>query len=95
MFIRDLKNEYGTPITEFRCGTCGELFTICPKVSPCYYDQWEHCILEHCDSYDPSRDADILFMGDEELVAKKILSIDMLRARRNGVRLIETETNKQ
>jgi len=85
MFLKYAKNECGTDITEFKCETCGDIFTICPKVESANFDKWENCLAKECASYDPSRDADILFMSDDEISQEKIVSINMIKARRLGV----------
>ena len=63
MFIRDDVNEYGTPITVHQCdtGACRREFTVCPAVPPEIRDQWDHCMNEDCDSYEPMRDGDLYF----------------------------------
>ena len=32
MRLRETTNEYGTPVVEYRCETCGETFTVCPAL---------------------------------------------------------------
>lgn len=59
--IADTFNEYGTPVTMFRCGGCGEPFTVCPAVADEDLRHWDGCLAESCSSYDPERDADRLF----------------------------------
>lgn len=54
-------NEYGTPVTLYRCGSCAGTFTVCPAVAPEHDDQWAGCLGETCGSYDPHRDGDKLF----------------------------------
>lgn len=61
MRVRKTNNEYGTPVVEYRCETCGELFTICPAPKPEQDDQWAGCLAPMCGSYDPSRDVDKWF----------------------------------
>jgi hypothetical protein len=65
MKLRDDVNEYGTPITVFRCEFCGGEFTVCPEVADDRLDQWRGCLAEDCASYDPSRDATIYFPADD------------------------------
>ena len=58
-------NEYGTPVSVFVCHVCGVEFTICPAVNAeklALYCR-DGCGSNECDSYDPSRDANVLF-GD-------------------------------
>jgi hypothetical protein len=66
MFIRDDVNDYGTPITVHGCDTetCGREFTVCPAVPADMRDQWDHCLDEDCESYEPMRDADLYFSLD-------------------------------
>jgi hypothetical protein len=61
MRLRQTTNEYGTSVVEYRCETCGELFTICPAPDPEEDEQWTGCMAPTCASYDPARDADKLF----------------------------------
>lgn len=51
-------NEYGTPISKHICNQCGGEFTVCP---PSHYENNAGCGSTSCTSYDPRRDADILF----------------------------------
>lgn len=59
--IRETTNEYGTPVGEYRCESCGDVFTVCPAPLPEMDDQWAGCTAPHCDSYDESRDIDKWF----------------------------------
>jgi hypothetical protein len=61
MRLRETTNEYGTPVAEYRCQTCGEIFTICPAPEPEKDDQWKDCLARECSSYDESRDIDKWF----------------------------------
>lgn len=65
LYLGERQNEYGTPTSAFRCCFCGDEFTICPAVSPDKRHLYEEdgCGAAECDSYNPSRDANILF-GD-------------------------------
>ena len=59
------QNEYGTWQSEHVCDTCGQEFTVTPAAGA-NMDQerrWGSCLAFECDSYDASRDADILFAG--------------------------------
>jgi len=58
-------NDYGTPTSVFECFCCGVEFTICPAVSDEKRRMYEQdgCGDAECDSYNPSRDANVLF-GD-------------------------------
>jgi len=78
-------NEYGTPISTHICDTCGDEFTMCPAI-PDDDDRWPDCLSETCASYDPERDIDILFASDAEIKRKPIVSMDLLRKRKKGVK---------
>lgn len=87
MWIGEDVNEYGTPVSKHKCDTCGGEYTVCPPIPE---NSTAHlslnCNAEKCASYDPAYDADILFMSDEEIAAKKPLAcIDMLRARKDNL----------
>ena len=62
-------NEYGTPVSKHICDTCGNEFTVCPKIDDSNKN-WDNCLGEECDSYDSSRDADKLFGDDGHLYGK-------------------------
>ena len=64
-FLEDGQNEYGTPVSRFKCETCGDKFTICPVVVPDKHGDWSDCLATQCDSYDPNRDADLFFDDPE------------------------------
>ena len=82
-FIKDVSNEYGTPIKVFNCEECGEDFSVCPSPDINKYQDWRWCLSETCSSYDPSRDADILFMSNEEISKeKRLVSIRKLIERK-------------
>ena len=75
------ENEYGTRISKHVCDTCGEEFTLCPAMGE-ERKGWENCMDETCPSYDANRDADILFMSDDEIrEKKKTVSLQMMEAR--------------
>lgn len=61
MRIRETTNDYGTPVVEYRCEACGELFTVCPAPSEDRDDQWKGCQADVCASYEPTRDVDKWF----------------------------------
>lgn len=89
--MRTGRNEHGTPIGLFVCGTCHTEISVCPP--PDYgdstlfvYRSWRDCALRSCDSYDPTRDADIVFMSDAELAELPVVALNMLRARKSGLR---------
>lgn len=54
-------NEYGTPVTKYRCEACGEIFTVCPAPTPSEDHNWDGCTAPECSSYDPDRDIDKWF----------------------------------
>lgn len=59
--IAETFNEFGTPVSMFRCFYCRTVFTACPAVEPEKHDQWIGCMAEGCASYDEARDGDKLF----------------------------------
>lgn len=64
MKIGDGFNEYGTPITYFQCEYCGREFWVCPAVDDDNLDSWTGCLDVDCESYTPSRDAELMiFFG--------------------------------
>ena len=76
-------NEQGTPVSVHDCQTCGGEFTLCPLVPDDKAHEWPDCLEPDCDSYDPHRDADILFQSDSEIANNgKPVSLKMLRARK-------------
>ncbi len=86
MYLRESKNEYGTPVSFFRCGFCGKEYDVCPSVEESMRDSWAEggCQEDSCPSYDPKRDADILFMSDDEIAEEKpLVHISMLSARKS------------
>lgn len=91
--MKDGINEYGTPVGVFVCEACGEEFTVCPKPTNPENDVWRTCSAIDCSSYDPNRDAEVLFMSDEEVAALPVVGIQMLRARRTGVLLVPCPPN--
>lgn len=54
----DAVNLFGVPVLVRRCVECKSRFTVCPK--PADPEGWEHCLGEHCSTYDPDRDGDRL-----------------------------------
>lgn len=82
MFIEYDKNESGIDISRYQCESCGGVFTVCSVSRD--HDNWVNCLSEDCVSYDPSRDADVIFMSVKEIAERKsLVSLDMLRARKN------------
>lgn len=69
MRLRETTNEYGTPVAEYRCENCGELFTVCPMPAANEDEYWNGCTAPNCASYDPTRDIDKWF--DEGRVIRR------------------------
>lgn len=67
MKLSDGVNEFGTPITNFKCDYCGSKFSVCPAIEDKHLDSFKGCTIHPCESYDPKRDIDILFMDKKEL----------------------------
>jgi hypothetical protein len=61
MYLRESENEFGTRISVFTCDQCSEEFTVCPAVEPWRHDEWTGCMAETCESYEPTRDAELYF----------------------------------
>ncbi len=59
--LRVTANEHGTPVVEYRCGECGETFTVCPAPSLAEDAHWAGSTAPECASYDPARDIDKWF----------------------------------
>jgi hypothetical protein len=61
--LRDLLNEYGTPVSVHVCSGCGTDFTVCPAATGEHADHWDEdgCLGVGCSTYDPSRDIDALW----------------------------------
>ena len=79
-------NEYCTPVSTHVCDTCGEEYTVCPAI-PDDKEGWESCLAWGCVSYEPDRDVDVLFMSDAEIAEREIVSMDMLRKRKQGTKM--------
>ena len=60
-----VKNEFGTVVSQHKCKTCGFVFTVCPAAEP-GSPFWDNCLDTICDSYDKSRDMDLLFDDPEQ-----------------------------
>lgn len=56
-------NEYGTLVSKHKCDTCGDVFTLCPPVSPEEVETkgWQNCLATHCPSYNIKRDIDLFW----------------------------------
>lgn len=61
-YLRDGINDYGTPTSVHRCDSCGQEFTVAPRVPEERWAEWGECLSEDCDSYDPMRDVE-LYLG--------------------------------
>ena len=59
--IRETQNEYGTPVVEYRCGTCGVLFTLCPAPTLEQDRFHANCGARECSSYDERFDVSLWF----------------------------------
>ena len=82
MHLGYVNNEYGKRVSSHKCDTCKAEFTVCPPIEPDSLD-WDNCLSEECGSYDPDRDADILFMSDKEIAKeKKVVSLLKLQQRK-------------
>lgn len=62
-YLHDGVNDFGTPVSHFRCQTCGSRYTVCPAVPPERREQWQDCLADDCASYDIDRDPTYLFTG--------------------------------
>lgn len=81
------RDKDGNHVSTHRCDTCGVEFTLCPAVSANEPGRG-HCLDDNCESYDPHRDLDLLFMSDDEIARdKRVVSIIRLRKRRFMKRL--------
>ena len=86
MKLRDDVNEDDIPVVWYKCDYCGEEYNICP--APAEEDQhlYNGCTISPCESYDPKKDVDVLFMDDRDLAdhADKVgvVDIKMLGKRR-------------
>jgi len=91
-YIKESENEYGTPISVFKCFSCGSEFTICPAVSEdkraAYANDGCGDGFE-CDSYIPSKDVGVSF-GDYSMfnaycernnIDKEMLSGQLIKGR--------------
>ncbi len=57
-------NEFGMPVSNHVCASCGQSFTVCPPASDSFGDG---CLAEGCASYDVARDADLFFATDPDI----------------------------
>lgn len=67
MYLRESTNDYGTPVSVFRCDSCGVEYTVCPALreDERAQEDADGCLSEECETYDPARDVDRLFDGAE------------------------------
>jgi hypothetical protein len=85
-FIKETQNEFGTNTAHFVCVVCKEPYTITPAPSSENRKHWTACMSEFCDSYDPDRDAEVLFMTAKEIMeSKNAVSIRKLGERRRFI----------
>lgn len=70
MRLGEALNEFGTEVGVHRCDTCGQWFTVCPD-DPEKDDDWKNCLAETCDSYDVTRDVDLMFEIEPWRIHKK------------------------
>lgn len=77
---KDETNEYGVKVAWFKCDTCGTEYSVCP--APDDDNGWNNCLAEGCESYDPDRDADVLFESSSEVAKRELISMKMLRKRK-------------
>ncbi len=85
-------NKDGIRTSLHECDTCGVEFSLCPAIAP---DEpgWDNCLDDDCESYDPHRDMDILFMTAAEIAReKRIISIKKLQERRDSHNIITKAT---
>lgn len=86
MKLRDGTTEDNIPTTVFECGYCRQEFSICPAVGDDRLDLFEGCTAPGCESYDPARDIDIVFMNDKALADHAdqvgVVDFNMLTKRR-------------
>lgn len=76
------KNEHDIKVSCHKCDTCGGEFTVAPAIEEGVAG-WENCMSDECASYDPHRDADVLFMSDREIAAEKsVVSLQKLKQRK-------------
>lgn len=59
-YIEENVNQYGTPVSVFRCDDCSDVFTVCPAVPEERRDEWQKCLAATCSSYEADRDVDFL-----------------------------------
>ena len=71
MKLRDDINEFGTPITWFKCEYCSREFWVCPAVEDENLDYWRGCLWNECESYDPNRDVDALMFFEAIEIDKR------------------------
>lgn len=87
MWLRDEGNKHGTGTSFMKCDTCDMEYSVIPKIpqEERHDKGWQNCLTPECPSYDPHRDAEVLFMSNAEIAReKKVVSIDMLRQRKKN-----------
>ena len=71
--LQQTTNEYGTGVSQHRCDTCGNLFTVCPAIESeqdVREKGWENCLAVGCDSYDVTRDVDLVWEGIQKFIKR-------------------------
>lgn len=68
MLLYETPNRHGTIMSVHKCDTCTDRFTVTP--SAVGREGWGSCLSKVCDSYDVTRDADLLF--EQGLVQREI-----------------------
>ena len=69
-YLGEMLNGHGVQVSAFHCGRCDSDFTVCPPPES-RGDYAAGCLADDCDSYDPRRDCDVLFMSAAEIVREK------------------------
>lgn len=86
MKIRNDTTEDDIPTTVFMCEYCNQEFSISPAVEPEREHLFKGCSTPGCESYEPERDLDVLFMDDREVANHAdnvgVVSFDKLSDRR-------------
>ena len=101
MKLRNDINENGIPVVWFKCDHCGLEYSVCPAPKESELKVYNSCTISPCESYDPKRDIDVLFMDNKELAnhADKVGVVDLeVLAKRRKFQKGEinlTDLNKQ
>ena len=68
-------NDYGTTVSQHICDTCGGAFTVCPAQDSEGHE-YDNCLAETCESYDPARDIDKVWEGVQKAVQRQEVPSD-------------------